>query len=47
MKRGVIVDDEYIVVNGIKAMIAREKMDFEAFDSSYQACYDELDKENS
>lgn len=24
-----------------------EKMDFEAFDSSYQACYDELDKENS
>ena len=23
-----------------------EKMDFEAFDSSYQACYDELDKEN-
>lgn len=29
MKKVVIVDDEYIVVNGIKAMIAREKMDFE------------------
>ena len=35
MKRVVIVDDEYIVVNGIKAMIAREKMDFEVVGFAY------------
>lgn len=29
MRKVVIVDDEYIVVQGIKAMIAREKMNFE------------------
>lgn len=34
MKKVVIVDDEYIVVNGIKAMIAREKMDFEVTGSA-------------
>lgn len=35
MKKVVIVDDEYIVVNGIKAMIAREKMDFEVTGFAY------------
>ncbi|HJB28894.1 MAG TPA: response regulator, partial [Candidatus Blautia faecavium] len=29
MRKVVIVDDEYIVVKGIQAMIAREKMDFQ------------------
>lgn len=35
MKKVVIVDDEYIVVNGIKAMIAREQMDFEVIGFAY------------
>lgn len=35
MKRVVVVDDEYIVVAGIKAMIAREKMDFEVVGFAY------------
>lgn len=33
MNRVVVIDDEYIVVQGIKAMIAREKMNFEVVGS--------------
>ena len=35
MYRLVVIDDEYIVVEGIKAMIARKKLEYEVVGCAY------------
>ena len=39
MHRLVVIDDEYIVVEGIKAMIARQKLDYEVVGAAYDGIH--------
>ena len=39
MYRLVVIDDEYIVVEGIKAMIGRQKLDYEVVGSAYDGIH--------
>lgn len=39
MYRLVVIDDEYIVVEGIKAMIARKKLEYEVVGCAYDGIH--------
>ena len=39
MYRLVVIDDEYLVVEGIKAMIARQKLEYEVVGCAYDGIH--------